>query len=228
MRKALICIALVGVLFGLFGTGVPSQADSIDSSSFPAVQAPSELVSLGFDPSEVLKDHTEEVMTAYVLQVMQSWHAGPVPSTDYPSVARSIARAVEHPEDGVLLASLGYIEGAGFAEYVDSGLCNKSDWRSSPEGKALMLRGGTCDGGRAHSLWQIHTAEISADFEGAPLKTKTLDRDTYARLALWMLRMDPSLCSYTGEAFLNSCPKAEKRLSFARKAIAKHPFTNSN
>jgi hypothetical protein len=146
----------------------------------------------------------------------------------------------------VLLAAVGYWEGARYAADVDNGNCNRIDWRQDPANATLIHIMGNCDGGRAHSLWQIwprvgpaHDSPINASCD----KDAVAVRYTAARCALQILRMSmmatKDLTGYTGETApswkedairpLDTTEgswkqKATVRLEFARKALKKHPF----
>jgi len=163
--------------------------------------------------------------------VMGGWaHAvKELPTADYHEVATDIASVVQHHEDGVLLAGLGYWEGARYAAYVDDGRCNDPAWRASAEGRWLMVRWGDCDGGHAHSLWQIHPIiDVSSRLYPFCSLEAIGDRRGAARCALEIARSSMTstgdLCGYTGEFQVIGCPKAEQRLTFVLEAVAKHPF----
>jgi len=90
------------------------------------------------------------------------------------SIARDIASAaaVERgawPDDitkghtAIMVLTLGFEETL-FRGYVDDGRCNDPKWRPTPEGYALMGVGGNCDGGVAHTIWQIHVGDGIALF----------------------------------------------------------------
>ena len=177
--------------------------------------------------------HRDE-LCAYVLTVMQGWpppyKLGTVP---LPDVAASIADVAAHdapawPDDttgarsAVLLAALAYFEGDRFASYVDDGTCNKPGFRLHD----ARARYGTCDGGLAHSLWQIHEIELADPLEVASATTLT-DRTFAAHIALRLARQSlaatGTLQNYTGE-WSGPHPKADERLKFALKASAAQPF----
>jgi hypothetical protein len=183
-------------------------------------------------------------LAQYVLDVIESWPAGNLPTVAKADLAYDIARAAldkpssDPSQDAVLLAALAYFEGARFARYVASGQCNNADWRKwgveeqehmargkrvlSWNSKDLMLIGGDCDGGRAHTLWQIHPAVDPSGplYAACKLDVIASDQRDAAFCALSIAREDPSLSTYTG----GQMGKAEERLAFARKAIAAHPF----
>jgi hypothetical protein len=173
-------------------------------------------------------------MTRYLeADVMGSWaHAvKDLPTADYHDVATDIASVVDHHEDGVLLAALGYWEGARYAAYVDDGRCNDPAWRTSAEGRWFMVRWGDCDGGNAHSLWQIHPIIDPSSRLYASCSLQAIsDRRGAARCALEIARASmtasSNLCGYTGEFEEIGCPKAEQRLTFTLEALAKHPFAS--
>jgi len=209
--------------------------------------------------TEIATAARHDRLTTYVLSVMNGWtHAvSQMPVADYEAVASDIAQAVILEPEGpltcdtfaapdgkrclwgpgwntdhakaVLLATLGYWEGARYAAYVDEGKCQDDAWRKTPEGVRLMHLGGDCDHKNAHSLWQIHPI---IDRQ-APLYA-LCNRDAVdgsrlgaARCALSIaassIRSSGTLTSYTGE-FWGEHPKADIRLDFAQRAIAKHPW----
>jgi len=208
-----------------------------------------------------------------------------VPAAFLPEVAWDIARAVVHePEDpghcatvkatdgrrrclwgvpgwnsdhakAVLLAAVGYWEGARYAKSVDDGSCNDPAWRADPANATLIHLTGNCDGGRAHSIFQIwprvgsaHDSPINASCD----KDAVAVRYTAARCALQILRMSmmqsSDLTGYTGETPPPGTSaswkeqairpldtgegswrqKSTVRLEFARKALKKHPFLPSS
>jgi hypothetical protein len=200
-----------------------------------------------------------------------------VPSVPPGEVAWDIARAVVHePEDpghcatvtgadgrkrclwaapgwnsdhakAVLVAAVGYWEGARYAADVDNLNCNSADWRKDPANAPLIHIMGNCDGGRAWSIFQVWPRVGSA--HESPInescsKDAVAVRYTAARCALQILRMSMmakgDLTGYTGETQPRGetgderpmigagetswKQKATVRLEFARKALKKHPF----
>jgi len=159
-----------------------------------------------------------------------------VPTASLPAVAWDMSRAVVHePEDpghcatvkgtdgrkrclwgvpgwnsdhgkAVLLAAVGYWEGARYAKNVDDLSCNDAAWRADPANSALIHLTGNCDGGRAHSIFQIWprtgSASVSPINESCS-KDAVSVRYTAARCALQILRMSMmhtgDLTGYTGE-----------------------------
>jgi hypothetical protein len=199
-------------------------------------------------------------LAAYVEKIMNVWpHAAPVvATTDYALIAHDVARAVlidegKWPEGwtrekrAVLLAGVGYWEGARFARYVDTGECNDADWREGGlesytvemriQGMAIgteerpisakkLLKYGDCDHAHAFSLWQIHETSWPFDSYGRLDRDRLGDRQEAAIVALVLLRdslnRTGTLCDYTGE-FAEPCPKAAERLHFAEITFAHHP-----
>ena len=169
-------------------------------------------------------------LEAYVLSTMRSWTpaVSQLPAVEYEPVAHDIASVIQTPDDGVLVAALGYWEGARYAAYVDDGRCNDPVWRKSSEGQWLMQRWGDCDGGHAHSIWQIHPiVDVSSPLYSICNLDAISVRVGAAKCALELakrsLASTGNLSGYTGE-FSFEHPKADKRLEFARRAIEKHPF----
>ena len=187
-------------------------------------------------------------------------------ASDIVTVVRSERPAFASDENrsrtAVLVATVAFWE-AAFVGYVDQGLCNDWKWRhpktTGPDALTVdevkqrmgVLKGGSCDGGWAYSLWQIHPfdsnwregmvllddgrewsfASYIHDGIERPIitgKDMIADRQVAARVALRMLRraLGPSgtgnLCGYTGES--QSCWKAALRQNFASDWSAKHPF----
>lgn len=96
----------------------------------------------------------------YIAEALHSWEPF---STLQESVAHDIVRIALDPGEpalfdddperartATLLASVESHEGHGFS-YVDRGICNDPTQKDNP-----VLKNGSCDGGAAHSLWQIH------------------------------------------------------------------------
>jgi hypothetical protein len=191
-------------------------------------------------------DPKREHLAVYVQDVIGMWPSAKIQEVSEIQLSYDIAAAaLEKPssdpsQDAVLLAALAYFEGARFAEYVDSGECNDPEWRKHgfdvgpvhhPKGAPATLIwladeqmhiGGDCDGSRAHTLWQIHPALDPSGplYAACKLDVISTSRRDAAFCALSIAREDPSLGTYTG----GQMAKAEERLTFARKAIADHPF----
>lgn len=128
-----------------------------------------------------------------------------------------------------LLAALGYFEGARYAAYVDEGKCNDPKWRASAEGQYMMHIWGDCDGGHAHSIFQIHPIDDTFSPLYELCNTKMVDgsRVGAATCALAIARgsltSTGDLTGYTGEWSFEH-PKATMRLDFAQHALSKHPW----
>jgi len=191
-------------------------------------------------------DISSYALAAYVRGVMESWPraVSALPAADYGEVAGTIAEVVvldggqwppawRAPEARVvLLAGLAYYEGARFASYVDEQRCDDPAWRSSAEGRRMMLGWGDCDGGRAVSLWQVHPVfdTVSPLY---PLCNPDVVADRVrlgaARCALEIARRSLAstgdLSGYTGEGQWTGAPKAKLRLDFVQRALAKHPWS---
>ena len=141
-------------------------------------------------PSEARPD-SGRPLREVVLGTISKWapSMSEVPHVPYGDLADDISGVVTEegaiggPVDtleksAILLAGLGYFEGARFATYVDDGSCNA--WMSEamkhpirrpdsktgivtlfpnygvlPAGARVLIRHGDCDAGRAHSLWQV-------------------------------------------------------------------------
>jgi len=186
-------------------------------------------------------------------------------ASDIVAVVRSEKPAFPSDENraktAVLVAGVGFFE-AAFQYYVDAGLCNQWKWRHPKAGddgmtaddvrdRYNLMASGSCDGGWAYTVWQIHPyspdwsdgivllddgrewsyAQYVHDGQEHPIikgKDMIADRRTGARVALHMLRRalgpkgDHGLCGYTGEG--GDCHKAALRENFARDWSNKHPF----
>jgi len=197
-----------------------------------------------------------ESLAAYTLSVMNDWPPSIIAHADYGKIAHDIAAASlerpssEPPADAVLLAALGYFEGARYASYVESWECNDPEWRKTgfdtgplhhprergvlaPEtsvwlSSELMHVGGDCDGGRAHGIFQLwYAVDPSAPlyvFCSKDALEGGQNGQAEARCALEIARTDSSLCGYAGERASEGCPKGEVRRKFALEALARHPF----
>ncbi len=190
-----------------------------------------------------------KALELYIATALHAWEPF---STLQEAVAHDIVRAVLDPgeeplfagddlkvQTAVLLASVETHEGHGM-RYVDSGFCNDPKQKDNP-----LLKNGGCDGGHAVSLFQIHPGPGIVLLDNGlygyrrspppvdPSRTSQivdakalLDRPTATKTALHMLRAalkhDGTLCEYSGE--LRPCPKAAKRLTFAKEWLTSHPF----
>jgi hypothetical protein len=229
MRNLLLLLAALGVLsLAAAVPATPHREPAVLVAPVASAAAPTAAAVETAAPDPV--DLAVESRTAYVLDAMGRWpRAVAFPAADYGGVALDVATAAATPEDGVLLAGLGYFEGARFAAYVDDGRCNDPAWRSSPEGQRAMRVGGDCDGGHAHSIFQIHPVvdRTSRFYDLCNADAVDGSRLGAARCALALAKSSLStfgnLAGYTGEPAWDH-PKADARLSFARAAVARHPY----
>lgn len=134
---------------------------------------------------------------------------------------------------GLLLMNVAFNE-SRFRGYVDDGRCNDPIWREGVEGKQL-LKFGTCDGGHAFSIFQIHAhRRLWLTWDGSDIKSNgdanagdvlvnptaiIANRELALTTALHMLRKsikstNGSLRYYTGE-WSGPAPKAAIRLEGA-------------
>jgi hypothetical protein len=179
-------------------------------------------------------------LAAYVEKAMRTWAPPDSLSADYEEIAVQIAVTAldEEPvwdwdttraRTAILLASLAFWE-SRFRAYVDSGACNEKGF--AKHSKLAYL--GTCDGGWAHSIWQIHPMRLctSKDTSGYCVYTdvtgaKLGDRAYAAKTALWLARRSirggAGLTGYTGET--EGFSKARVRLAFALDYSRRHPYT---
>jgi hypothetical protein len=198
-----------------------------------------------------LEDAHHKVLTSYILESMTRWAppstiVGSHDTKSFPSIARDIVNVVLDPGEpalwkndenktktAVLVATVALFEGH-YWKYVEDGTCNAKD-RSNP-----VLKNGTCDGGAAYSLWQVHPVRglilfdngtwgraIDSHRDDVITGEKLLaDRVLAAKTALHFLRAslkrDGTLCEYTGEKRV--CKKAQQRLDFATDWFDKHPL----
>lgn len=204
-------------------------------------------------------------LITYVLAAMTTWsplaeHAADATTDEnaarYRSIAVDIAAVAEEEEpifpkdetrarSAIQLAAVAFFEGR-FWKFVDEGDCNRVPFGGKHDPR------GTCDGGHAFSLWQIHPASMvngklrrivleegtygwadnptyrateaeKARWEEAVSGPKLLaDRRLAARVALRMLKKGGTI-GYTGEG-PDSHPKADARAQLASSWVQAHPF----
>jgi hypothetical protein len=138
------------------------------------------------------------------------------------------------------LAAIGSFEG-GFQKFVDEGGCNVKGFKAD--------RRGSCDGGTAYTIWQIHpmsglmlkgTGITSVYYNQQAAKEHpedvwtgaklVADRKMAAKVALHLIRISyqeqKSLCRFTGESCLEGKhPLADNRHMRAVNYLKAHPFT---
>lgn len=194
-------------------------------------------------------------VTRYLVAAMTFWspleeHA-PEPAgvvlERYTAIAHDIAEVCLDPEeppvfrsgeeDGrvptcVLLGSIAFHEGH-FFKFVDDGSCNQKGFKPD--------RRGTCDNGKAFSIWQIQPGKsglilfddtwgwwnVRSQERRITGDDLIRDRQLAARTALHMARQSlkvGSLCVYTGEPCKERHPRANLRLDAAMKWSRKNPF----
>jgi len=226
-------IVLLGLTLCLAGLAIPLTTPAVHAD---LSRAPLDLSPVAIQPAAApppsdlapLEPAFDPALVSYLLTVMSDWPPAlkAVPAVPYRDVAESIATVTHDPDDAVLLAALGYFEGARYAEYVDSGDCNDRAWVKSAEGRRLS-RWGTCDHLIARSLWQIHPQDDPISPTRGLCSTEAIStRVGAARCALDIarrsLKATGNLSYYTGE-WNGPHPKADERLEFARRALKKHP-----
>jgi hypothetical protein len=193
-------------------------------------------------------------LVRYLVAAMTFWsplreHAPEPPGVvleRYTAIATDIAEVCLDPKEpplflapdgrmqtGVLLASLAFHEGR-FFKFVDDGTCNERGYKAD--------RRGTCDNGRAYSIWQIQPGKPGLILFGdswswwnsrtaeSRITGEDLirDRRLAARVSLHMARQSfraGSLCVYTGEPCKGGHPNANVRLQTAAEWTRGHPFT---
>ena len=163
---AISAVAALVVIVAVASAQEHGSITNMQPQMFTAVNTPTEVpVQPEALPTE--EDAKVEQLAAYLLEAMNTSAPSDEYSASYESIAHDIAEVVldskEPPvwkEDltkarsAVILLSIALWE-SRFRAYVDDGRCNDKVWRDSVEGKKL-LRFGSCDGGLARSLWQIH------------------------------------------------------------------------
>jgi hypothetical protein len=240
MRRILIAI-LTACLTVLAGVGLASkhspeaQAAAAQQPEMTltnaVVQMPEPMPKL--DPMDPVDPHQAALMD-YFETAMQFWLKPTSLSTDYHSVASDVAQVVlsEEPiwptdttrgRTGIQMLAIAFHE-SSFRAYVDNGTCNRyaKDEHAPKEISKLFQMFGDCDGGMAHSMWQVWPkAEFSA-------QTLDADRKNAIRAALYLarrsIRGSGGLCWYSGEGTGGDCPKAAVRYETAQDYWKKHPF----
>jgi len=237
MKNTLTLLVALGIVFYcvLPASGDPVQ---VKAAPLPSVQPVASVVvavpDVAATPTSI-GDMQHDEMKQYTLWVMDDWTRALAsePVASYDDIADDIASAVVLHEDAVLLAGLAYFEGARYAAYVDGYQCNDADWRASDEGRRLMRVWGDCDGGHAYSIWQIHPIVDRSsklyDLCNIEMIGPMGSRYNAARCALAIARASVQaagdLSGYTGEAPVEGGhPKADERLRFIERAVAKHPW----
>ena len=228
---AIVCPAVLGAAAISASTLHPAPGPTQPPIAPMASVAAAPVAPVAVAASPPATDPNVDARTAWTLDLMSSWpHAATqVPTADYASVARDIAVASDSSDDAAMLAGLAYWEGARYARTVDEQFCNDPAWRHTAEGRRSMHITGDCDGGYARSLWQIHPIVDRASrlFDACNVEAVTRSRLDAARCALAISRSSMQatgdLSGYSGEPTWNH-PKADLRLTFIRRAIAKHPF----
>lgn len=214
---------------------------------------------------------SKNALSTYVLDSMRAWNKGPMAgsATHLEDIASDITVVAEREpriwkdsdgsREAILLARVAWFE-TRFRDYVDSGDCNRwaSDaylktgtlnFRSLPEEARRNMRLGTCDGGQAASIWQVHFGEgifvhdkpdssnrwwhmgLTGDAGAVPVTRDIAirDRQQAARVALAMMRQSiqsgSGLMGYVGGSGPSRVAKARERLDSAVTWSAKHPFT---
>jgi hypothetical protein len=182
-----------------------------------------------------------------------------------PAIARDIAYVARREpriwpgsdgtREAILLAAIAWWE-TRFRDYVDDGSCNRwaqEAYRRTGRLKLKVLAQpaqdlmavGTCDGGLAASIWQIHFGSgivlderggwhlASGRESGITRETALADRRSAARVALAMARQ--SIQSGVGLEYyvgggdpIVRREKARARLSFAERYSRSHTFARAS
>lgn len=185
-------------------------------------------------------------LAAYVESAMRAWNAGPMAGavTRYHEIAQDIAFvALRSPRvwkdsdgtrEALLLAGIAWFE-TRFRDYVDDGSCNRwmlDAWKHGGNLNALprkqreTLTLGTCDGGRAASIWQIHFGESDAtrgltSIDG--YSNRKLAASSALAIARRSIQAGAGLMQYVGGVGPDRVEKARQRLAKGESWYAKHP-----
>lgn len=229
-----------------------------------AVVTPTEVPVQPEAKSEKKEDAKVGQLTDYLLEAMRSAVKPMSVSASYEDIAHDVATVVLDPTEppmwkddstkartAIMLVSIAYHE-TSFLAYTDDGRCNDRKWRDSAEGRKTMAQSGSCDGGLARSMWQVHTDfggiyVIPANYDddtreinkrewtyanqdvddGTLIRSEQMkDRQSACRVALHMarrsIRNHAKLCQFTGE--MGECPKGDIRYDWAERYSTKHPF----
>ena len=142
-----------------------------------SLNASDELAKMENDPV-VAPDPKRDAITVYVLNAMREWNRGPMAgkATHLEEIARDIVVvALDEPriwkdsdgaQEAILLARIAWFE-TRFRDYVDDGSCQVwakicMTWGSGcnlkklSQEQATLMTLGTCDGGLAIGLHQVH------------------------------------------------------------------------
>jgi hypothetical protein len=241
--------------------GVLALAESIVAATGPSEPAAPIVEAQSTQPPE-----GTEPLAAYVLGAMNEWTRGrdAAPVTHKPEIAFDIAWvAIEEPRtwdgsngarEAIVIASIAFWE-TRYRDYVDDGSCNRwaqeaylragmLNMRVLPKDAQYLMQLGTCDGGQAASIAQIHFDRggvvlvrdgsrewaYANEVKGEPI-TKTIamrDRRAALRVALAMarqsIRRGAGLAQYCGGE--HAVAKGRERLHTAEAWSRLHPFSH--
>jgi hypothetical protein len=152
-------------------------------------------------------------------------------------VAGQVSEVAGSLHEGLVLMSIALNE-CRFRGFVDDGRCNDPAWRKTRQAGQL-LKYGTCDSGRAFSMWQIwpttpeeeqvfragwaSEAKRTPDDAAVPHDTRLFFIRKAKALVDASLAIDGTLRRYSGETDAEA-PKAFTRLRMAEVYAAAHPF----
>ena len=133
---------------------------------------------------------------------------------------------LDEQEAGLLLMSLAFHE-SRFRGYVADGRCSDPAWRTGHEAVQLAPLG-TCDGGRASTVWQVHFGQgIRVGAVRVTREMAIADHRAGAAAALTMaansIAATGTLRNYTGE-WSGPAPAAAARMATAITYYQAHPF----
>lgn len=118
---------------------------------------------------------------------------------------------------GLLLMSVAFHE-SRFRGYVDDERCNDPAWRQRPDSRPLLALGGSCDGGLARSMWQLH------GFAGGQGRGAAIE-EALRRIRAGF-RSGVGLRWYTGEGVVSGfSPKSWAREHLASQWAHRHPYS---
>jgi len=250
MRRSVFFVVLMASTMVFAGVGLaqisPSPKEQVATTTATVATIPASITTVTGIPAPAEDEEDDdgrlESLTEYFEDAMTSWARPDKLSADYHSIASDMASVVvaEDPiwvsdtsraRTGIMLLGIAFWESRYFS-YVDNGSCNKYvNGRGAPKEIRRLIQSGNCDGGWAHSMWQVHPMKWYVgngqyeEFSGE----KLLDRKTAIHAALLIarrsIRSTNGLCWYTGEGADGAgCPKAIVRFDYGVKYSRLNPF----
>jgi hypothetical protein len=252
MHRVTVFITLLVACLFISGTSLPDKATA-QAASLPAVDLTTTEAALvnitpmqlpvTEEPAPAVEDLQHAALTDYYEAAMNFWVKPTSLSTDYHAVASDMATVCLNEEPiwsndttrartGIQMLALAFHE-SSYRAYVDDGTCNKYTKEHAPKDVArLFALFGDCDGGEAHSMWQVWPKQM-LDSNGKLVEFTARDLDSdrknAIRAALFIarrsIRGSGGLCWYSGEGSGGDCPKAAVRYETAQDYYKHHPFT---